>query len=93
MKAPDAGPDQTISLRVNGTHLVEIPATERWTTRTFSAPTNLLHSGLNHVELCWPMTVWSREKQAEHIAECFEVGESVEVTPIFGLIHSFRVSL
>ena len=92
VKAPDAGPDQTISLRVNGTPLVEIPATDRWMTRTFSAPTNLLRSGLNHVEVYWPMTVWSREKQMEHVAECFEAGELTEITPIFGLIHSFRVS-
>ncbi|HKP81702.1 MAG TPA: hypothetical protein VJT69_06780 [Pyrinomonadaceae bacterium] len=93
VKAPGAGPDQTISLRVNGTPLVEIPATERWTTKTFTAPTNVLRFGLNQVEVCWPMTVWSREKQTEYVAECFEAGESVEVTPIFGLIHSFRVSL
>jgi len=93
VKVPNAGPDQIIALRVNGTPLVEIPASDRWTTKTFSAPANLLHSGLNQVEICWPMTVWSREKQREHIAERLEAGEPVEVTPIFGLIHSFRVSL
>jgi hypothetical protein len=93
LKVSEAGPDQTISLRVNGTPLVDIAANDRWTTKTFSAPANLLRLGLNEVEICWPMTVWSREKQTEHIAECLEAGESVEITPIFGLIHSFRVSL
>src|SRR5205823_4233652 len=68
VRVPDAGPDQTIYLRVNGAPLVEIPASDRWTTKTFSAPANLLRLGLNQVEICWPMTVWSREKQREHIA-------------------------
>ncbi|HXQ73479.1 MAG TPA: hypothetical protein VN844_23465 [Pyrinomonadaceae bacterium] len=93
VKAPDSGPDQTISLRLNGTPLVEIPATDCWTTKTFSAPANLLRLGLNQVEISWPMMVWLRDKQREHIAECLEAGESVEITPMFGLIHSFEVSL
>ena len=92
-KVPDAGPDQTISLLVNGNPLVQIPASDHWTTRTFSAPANLLCLGVNQVEICWPMTVWSGGKQKEHIAERLEAGESAEITPIFGLIHSFRVSL
>lgn len=93
VKVPDTGPDQTISLLVNGTPLVQIPATNRWTTKTFSAPANLLCLGVNQVEICWPMTVWSGGKQKEHIAERLEAGEPAEITPIFGLIHSFRVSL
>ena len=93
LKVPDAAPEQTIFLRVNGTPLAEIPAIDRWTTKTLLAPANLLRLGLNEVEICWPMAVWSREEQREHIAECLEAGEpSVEITPIFGLIHSFRVS-
>lgn len=92
LKVPDTAPDQTISLRVNGAPLVEIPATEHWTNKTFLAPANLLRLGLNEVEICWPMTDWSREKQREHIAECLEAGTSAEITPIFGFVHSFRVS-
>jgi hypothetical protein len=92
VKAPETAPDQTISLRVNGAPLVEIPATDRWTTKTFSAPANLLRRGLNEVEVRWPLTAWSREMQQEHIAECLEAGELAEITPIFGLIHSFRIS-
>ena len=92
VKVPDTTPDQTISLRVNGAPLVEIPATDRWTTRTLSVPANLLRLGLNEVEICWPMTAWSREQEREHIAECLEAGEPAEITPIFGLINSFRVT-
>jgi hypothetical protein len=92
VKTPEAGADQKISLRVNRTPLVEIPATERWTTTTFTAPANMLHSGLNEVEICWPMATWSHDKRTEHVADSFEAGESVEITPIFGLIHTFRVS-
>jgi hypothetical protein len=92
VKAPDAGPDQTISVGVNGNPLVEIPATGRWTTKTFSAPANLLRLGLNQVEICWPLTVGLSDKQRAHIADCLEAAEPVEITPMFGLIHSFRVS-
>ena len=92
VKVPDTAPDQTISVRVNGTPLIEIPATDRWTTKTFSAPANLLRSGVNEVEIGWPMTFWSPEKQREHIADCLKAGVSAEITPIFGLIHSFHIS-
>jgi hypothetical protein len=92
MKVPDVGADQTIALRLNGELLIEIPATECWTTSRFSAPARLARHGLNEVEIRWPMSAWSGEKHREHIAECLEVGEAVEITPMFGLIHSFRVS-
>jgi hypothetical protein len=91
MKVPAAKPDQTISLRLNGNPVAEIPAIDRWTTSTFSAPAGLVHHGLNRVEIDWPMPVWSGE-QREHVADCLEAGEAVEITPMFGLIHSFRVS-
>lgn len=90
-KVPAANSEQTIALRVNGSHVADIPATDRWTTSTFSTPAGLVHPGLNQVEIDWPMPVWSVEKQREQVAECFEAGEVVEITPMFGLIHSFRV--
>ena len=92
LKTPDVASVQTISVRLNQTALIDIPATNRWTTTTFTAPANLVHSGLNEVEISWPLPVWSHEKQKEHVADCLEAGEVVEITPIFGLIHSFRVS-
>jgi hypothetical protein len=92
MKVPAVKSDQTVSLRLNGSLVAELPATDRWTTSTFSAPAALVHPGLNQVEIGWPMPVWSDEKQ-EHVADCLETGEVVEITPMFGLIHSFRVSV
>lgn len=92
MKVPNVNAPQTISLRVNGTPVADIAATDRWTTSTCSAPAGLLHPGLNQVEISWPMPVWSDEKQKERVADCLEAGELVEIIPMFGLIHSFRVS-
>lgn len=92
MKVPNVSANQTISLHLNGSLVAEFPATDRWTTSTFSAPARLVHPGLNQVEIGWPMPVWSDEKQRERVAECLEAGEVVEITPMFGLIHSFRVS-
>ena len=93
MKVPNVnGVNQTISLRLNGSPLGEITATDHWTTSIHSAPAALVHPGLNEVEIGWPMPVWSHEKQREHVADCLEAGELREIIPMFGLIHSFRVS-
>lgn len=92
MKVPNASANQTISLRLNGSLVAEIAATERWATSTCRASAGLVHPGLNQVEIDWPMPVWSDEKQKERVAECLEAGEVVEVTPMFGLIHTFRVT-
>jgi hypothetical protein len=91
MKVPHVSANQTISLRLNDSLVAEIAATGRWTTTTCFAPAGLVHPGVNQVEIDWPMPVWSDEKQRERIAECLEAGELVEITPMFGLIHSFRV--
>jgi hypothetical protein len=92
MKVPSVKSDQTISLRLNGTLVAEVAATDCWTTSTCSAPARLVHRGLNQVEIGWPMPVWSNEEQVERVADCLEAGEVAEITPVFGLIHSFRVS-
>jgi hypothetical protein len=93
LKAPGAGPAQKVSLSVNGTPIVEIPATNAWTTSTFSSPAEMLHPGFNQIEIQWPMPVWSGKEWRMHVVERLEAGRAVEITPIFGLIHSFRVSL
>ena len=92
MKVPAVRSDQTISLRLNGNLVAEFPATDRWATSSCSAPAGLVHPGLNQVEISWPMPVWSGEKQRARVADCLEAGEMVEITPMFGLVHSFRVS-
>ena len=92
MKVPNVSANQTISLRLNGTPIAEVAASDRWTTSTCSTPAALVHPGLNQVEISWPMPVWSDEKQKERVADCLEAGELVEIIPMFGLIHSFRVS-
>ena len=92
MKVPAVKSDQTISLRLNGNLVAEFPATDRWATSTCSTPAGLVHSGLNQVEISWPMPVWSGEKQRARVIDCFEAGEMVEITPMFGFVHSLRVS-
>jgi carbamoyltransferase len=91
MKVPNVSANQTISLRLNDSLVAEVAATGRWTTKTCSAPARLVHPGVNQVEIGWPMPVWSVEKQKERVADCLEAGELIEITPMFGLIHSFRV--
>jgi hypothetical protein len=92
MKVPAVKPEQAISLLLNGYLVAEFPATDRWTTSTCSIPPGLVQPGPNQVEINWPMPVWSGEKQRARVADCLEAGEMVEITPIFGLVHSFRVS-
>jgi hypothetical protein len=92
MKVPAVKSDQTISLRLNGNPVAEFPASDRWTTSTCSVPAGLAQPGPNQLEIDWPMPVWSGEKQRARVADCLEAGEMVEITPMFGLVHSFRVS-
>lgn len=92
LKMPHVSGSQPISLRLNGRLVTEIAATDRWATTACSAPAGLVHPGVNQVEIDWPMPVWSDEKQKERVANSLEAGELVEITPLFGLIHSFRVS-
>jgi hypothetical protein len=92
MKVPHVSVNQTISLRVNGSLVAEVAASDRWTTATCSAPAELVHPGLNQVEIGWPLPVWSHEKWREQVADCLEAGDLIEIIPMFGLIHSFRVS-
>ena len=92
MKVPHVSKDKTISLRLNGSPLAEVAASDRWTTATWSAPAELVHHGLNQVEIGWPMPVWSHEQWKERVADCLQAGEMIEIIPMFGLIHSFRVS-
>jgi hypothetical protein len=84
--------EQMISLLLNGYLVAEFPATDRWTTSTCSIPPGLVQPGPNQVEINWPMPVWSGEKQRARVADCLEAGEMVEITPMFGLVHSFHVS-
>jgi len=92
MKVPQVSANETISVRLNGNVVAEIPATDKWKTTACSVPAALVHAGVNQVEIGWPMPVWSGEKQRQRVADCLEAGELVEIIPIFGLIHSFRVA-
>jgi hypothetical protein len=92
LKVPNASANQMISIRLNGSVVAEVPASDRWTTTACSAPARLVHAGVNQVEIDWPMPVWSGEQQRERVADSLEAGEMVEITPMFGLIHSFRVA-
>jgi hypothetical protein len=92
MKVPNVSANQAISLRLNGKLVAEIAATDRWKTSTCSAPARLVHPGINQVEIGWPIPVWSDEKQRKRVADCLEAMEVIDITPMFGLIHSFRVS-
>jgi hypothetical protein len=92
LKVPNASANQTISLRLNGTLVAEVAASDRWTTSTCIAPAELSHRGINQVEISWPMPVWAHEKWRGRVADCLETGELVEIISIFGLIYSCRVS-
>lgn len=93
LRVRGAAAGQVVSVWVNGVRVYELAATESWTTATFSAPATLLHPGLNHIEIRWPIPRWSCEEWKNRVAERFEAGEASDVVPIFGEIHSFRVSL
>ena len=51
MKVPHVSANETIPLRLNGSLVAEIAASDCWTTSTCIAPAGLVHRGPNQVEI------------------------------------------
>jgi len=73
-------------VRINGTCLARLPLTAEWSTFHFSAPGDLVQSGVNWLEIDWPLDLPDGEEEIEHIAREHEHGRFVPLLPIFAEI-------
>lgn len=75
-------------VRINGTCVARLPLTSEWSTFHFSAPENLVRSGVNWLEIEWPIDLPSGEEEIEHVAREHEQGRLVPLLPVFAEISS-----
>ncbi len=60
--------------------------THEWSTFRFSAPENLVRSGVNWLEIDWPLDLPSGEEEIEHVACEHEHARFVPLLPAFAEI-------
>jgi len=75
-------------VRINGIYVVRLPLNSEWSTLHFSAPGDLVQSGVNWLEIAWPIDLPGGDEEIEHIAREHEHGRSVPLRPIFAEISS-----
>lgn len=74
------------AVRINGTGVIRLPLTHEWSTFRFSAPENLVRSGVNWLEINWPLDLPSGEEEIEYVAREHEHGRFVPLLPTFAEI-------
>lgn len=75
-------------VRINGTCVAHHPLSATWSTLHFSAPAELVQSGVNWLEIDWPLDLPDSEQEIEHIALEHEHGRIVPLLPVFAEISS-----
>lgn len=70
-------------VRINGTCVTRFPLTAEWSTFRFSAPENLVQSGVNWLEIDWPTELPGGDEEIDYIAREHEHGRIVPLLPVF----------
>jgi hypothetical protein len=73
-------------VRINGNCVIRLPLTTEWSTFRFSAPGNLVQSGVNWLEINWPLDLSCGGEEIEHIAREHEHRRIHPLRPIFAEI-------
>lgn len=89
-RVPGAKADQAVEVFVNGTRIYQVTAGASWASTSFTAPAEVIRSGLNSIEIGWPLPEWSDAEWRDQAARRLEAGELPEIVPVFGEIHSFQ---
>jgi hypothetical protein len=79
-------PAGELQVRINGTALAGFPLTADWSTCRFTAPSGLVRSGVNWLEIGWPLELPGGEEEIEHMASEHEHGRYVPLLPVFAEI-------
>lgn len=83
-----AAPAGELQVRINGTTVAELPLAVEWSTFRFTAASALVRSGVNWLEIGWPLELPGGEGEIEHIAREHEHGRYVPLLPVFAEISS-----
>lgn len=85
-----AAPAGELQIRINGTAVTGFPLTADWSTCRFTAPAGLVRSGVNWLEIGWPLDLPGGEEEIGHIAREHEHGRFVPLLPVFAEISSLN---
>jgi hypothetical protein len=77
---------------INGTRAAQCPLSPEWSTLRFNAPAHLVQSGVNWLEIHWPLDLPNSKEEIEHIAAEHEQGRLVPLLPVFAEISSLSAA-
>ncbi len=75
-------------VQINGTCVAWLPLTPEWSTLRFHAPSDLVQSGVNWLEIDWPLELSDGEEEIGYVAREHEHGHFVPLLPVFAEIFS-----
>jgi hypothetical protein len=81
-----------VYISVNNERLLTIKANQSWQSHEFDISGQLLRSGINNVEIQWPVDTLMRHCANEEIADMILLKRVPELFPVFGHIHTFSVA-
>jgi hypothetical protein len=84
----EAGGPGECQVRINGTCVAHLPLSSTWSTLYFGAPAEWVQSGVNWLEIDWPLDLPAYEKEIKHIALEHEHSRMVPLLPVFAEISS-----
>jgi hypothetical protein len=73
---------------INGIHVTDFPLTPEWSTLRFTASADLVESGVNWLEIYWPLDLPDSQEQLESIAPEHEQDRWIPLLPVFAEISS-----
>jgi hypothetical protein len=87
-----AAPDTSVTISMNGRRIFSAAASRAWCTAAFDVATVDLRPGLNELQIDWPDGEWDLAEWRRAVAEEFQDGRWVCITPIQGEVHRLRMS-
>ena len=84
--------EQIVTVRVHG-NVEQVPMSNTWTSASVLVSADMLVSGINIVEIHWPAPDWDFAAWKNQIAEGLENAGAVDVSPIYGEIHTFQAAV
>ncbi|HKI03016.1 MAG TPA: hypothetical protein VKK31_13655 [Thermoanaerobaculia bacterium] len=91
-RQPNATGLGELHLKINGACMARFFLTPEWSTFRFIAPADLVQTGVNWLEIQWPLELSDGAEEVESIASNHERGRPIPLLPVFAEIFSLSVS-
>jgi hypothetical protein len=85
------GHEGVAQVRLNGEPAGELPWSARWTTATLVLPVGAVRSGVNRLEIRWPVPALDLDRRTAADADALARGEMPYVLCIFGEVYEARL--